>query len=55
MRHLLLRDVNETETLDGRVDQEIITRLEMLKQKNRKNCFEVHLKGNLSDFERSWF
>ena len=33
MRDLLLRDVNETGTLDGRVRQGIVKRLEMLKQK----------------------
>ena len=31
MRDLLLRDVNETGTLDERVRQEIIKRLELLK------------------------
>ena len=50
MRDLLLRDVNETDTLDGGVREEIIKRLEMLKQKIWKKCFGVPLKGNLSDF-----
>ena len=50
MRDLLLRDVNEKDTLDGGVREEIIKRLEMLRQKIWKKCFGVHLKGNLSDF-----
>ena len=55
MRDLLLRDVTETDTLDGRIREEVIKRLEMLKQKIWKNASEFTWKATYLIFERSWF